>query len=219
MNIQFYIVFALELTAAISAAFYIYTTGNRRMLPILVLLWYTFLNEVFGLYYANNISNADANLIVHNIYDLLSFTILFYTLYKHISHKLRRKIILSFFSLFIFAEIGNLLYVGFDVFVNLTFAQLAGCVLITLSILYYGIDLLYVKNINHIGKNPLVWVSVAYLIYYVSNPFLLLTWEFVGEEASDSFDRTFGIIKFALIVLMYTIIITGFLWNRMKFKS
>jgi len=213
-----YIIIALELTAALSSSIYFFRSKNKKLLPIIFLLWYTILNEIFAVFYAIYIDKFCENIIVHNIYELLSFSILFYVFYSHIINFMRRRIIIIFFSLYIIAEIANIIYVDFDIFKNLVYAYLAGCILIALSILYYGIDLLYIKNINRLEKNPLVWISIAYMIFFVSYPVLQFTNLFVGDEASDSFYNTLNFTHFIIVVLMYLLIIIGFLWNREKFK-
>jgi len=216
MNTLDYIVFITELIAACSASIYFFFIRDKKLIPILILLWYTFLLEPIATYY--NIATDKDNLVVYNIYDFISFSILFYTFYTHVINTIRRNIIVVFFTLYFIAEIINLIYVKFNIFENLVYAHTAGCVLISLSILYYGIDLLYIKNTKRLEKNPLVWVSVAYMIFYVSYPLIQLTRKFVGKDASDSFNETFRTLNFVLVVLMYIIIAVGFLWNKKRFK-
>jgi len=216
MDAQSYFILTLEFLAAVSGTVYFFKSHEKKLAPIIILLWYTVINEPLALYY--NINTGNDNIIFYNIYELISFSILFYVFHNHIISALRRRIIVVFFSLFIIAETVNIIYLDFNIFKNLVYSHLAGCILIALSILYYGIDLLYIKNINRLEKNPLVWISIAYMIFFVSYPVLQFTHLFVGDEASNSFNKTLNIAHFIIVALMYLLIIIGFLWNKEKFK-
>jgi hypothetical protein len=134
-----------------------------------------------------------------------------------LTDSLRRKIIIG---CAIFFTLGYLLDVysqGFR-YGSLQYASLIGCILFVIAALYYFIELLKKSDIDDIKQQPFVWICVGYLIYGIGFPVIFfarnLQLESTGMSMSDEFIKGLQNVLGIIVIAMYTIISSAFVWTK-----
>ena len=101
-----YLIIILQFISAIIGTFYFYKFKKTALKYFLILLWYTSINDVFGLLYQslNHVSN---NYFIYNIYQIIRFNTILYVYKVYVEHALYKKIIRFFMITYSFSVVIN----------------------------------------------------------------------------------------------------------------
>lgn len=209
-----YLIIILQFITAIIGSIYYYKFKNTVLKYFLLLLWYTSINDIFGLLY-QSYNNASSNYFIYNIYQIIRFiTILF--IYKvYIESKISKKIISFFIIAYCISVVINFFVESFwdEYFLN-TF--IIGATFIAISVLLFMFEILRSEKVLYISESLIFWISSAYLIYFVPNiPFYI-----VRKYYSDSNTVPYiFIVNYFLLLSYYIIHIIGFIWSKPETKE
>ncbi|SHI66338.1 hypothetical protein SAMN05444363_1175 [Flavobacterium terrae] len=209
-----YLIIILQFITAIIGSIYYYKFKNTVLKYFLLLLWYTSVNDIFGLLY-QSYNNASSNYFIYNIYQIIRFiTILF--IYKvYIESKISKKIISFFIIAYCLSVVINFFVESFwdEYFLN-TF--IIGATFIAISVLLFMFEILRSEKVLYISESLIFWISSAYLIYFVPNiPFYI-----VRKYYSDSNTVPYiFIVNYFLLLSYYIIHIIGFIWSKPETKE
>lgn len=209
-----YLIILLQFISAIIGTFYYYKFKKTVLKYFLILLWYTSLNDVFGLLYQslNNVSN---NYFIYNIYQIIRFNIILYVYKVYVEHKFYKRIISFFIIIYSFSVVINLFIEDFfDNYYLNTF--IIGATFIAISVLLFMFEILKSEKILYITESLIFWISSAYLIYFVPNiPFYIVRKYYAD---SNSIPYIF-IVNYFLLLAYYFIHIIGFIWSKPETKE
>ena len=200
----------VQLFAAIAGTIF-YAKYKRTFLRyFLVLLWYTVLNELLGIFIRDNISSHNA--IVYNIYYVINFSLLFLIFKNHLLSKVYRKWSLLFLLIYLISFSINGFFENYIVEFQSFPYIIAACSLIII-IAFYFIEILNSTRVLNVKKNLLFWISIGLLIYYIGNiPFRILR-----NYYSNSTDLSIlFLINIVLTIIMNFCFIIGFIWSDKK---
>lgn len=209
-----YLIIILQFITAIIGSIYYYKFKHTVLKYFLLLLWYTSVNDIFGLLY-QSYNNASSNYFIYNIYQIIRFiTILF--IYKvYIESKISKKIISFFIIAYCLSVVINFFVESFwdEYFLN-TF--IIGATFIAISVLLFMFEILRSEKVLYISESLIFWISSAYLIYFVPNiPFYI-----VRKYYSDSNTVPYiFIVNYFLLLSYYIIHIIGFIWSKPETKE
>jgi len=186
-----------------------------RYLPILI--GYTLITEILGflireydtiqLVYLDG--HSSYNNLIFNIFDIVFFLYFFYVFCSTIDNKKFKKVIKIGGMLFILGSLINPFFQDFVVFPQILASSIGSIVLI-LSILFYLTSLRSIAQYPN-NQELLFWVSLGLLVFHTFYPFILLLGYFDYELYQKLHIR---IIHHALIAVMYSCFILGFIFMR-----
>ncbi|MEM6718771.1 MAG: hypothetical protein AAF611_05640 [Bacteroidota bacterium] len=201
----------LGVLTAIIATVTFHKYKNSFLKYILFFLWYVAINEFVGLIVKNHTEN-NHNDIVYNIYGIVSL-VFFLTIYRHFLEKKKFKKYISFFIVScIILYIVSAFFIDFMKNI-LTIAYLYGSLTLTISIVFYFIEILNSERILVISRDILFWISIGLFIFQMGIiPFMIIR-EYYIE---------FVLLKLNIISLLYYVLIyvlnicyiTGFIWGQ-----
>lgn len=163
MNDLRYIGTCSELIAVITGCIYYYKYKNTYLKYFLALLFYVFINEIFGKYLREHITNYNA--IIYNIYYIINFTYLFLLYQHYITDKVYKICIKYFLVAYLISVVINGFYENYLIqFQRIPYIIAASFLIIT--ILFYFIETINSDTILQVNKSLLFWISIGLLIYY-----------------------------------------------------
>jgi len=205
-----YIVFAFYGIAALTAILF-YSKYKHTVLKYFVwILIYTFVNEVSAkyVYYW-----WDKNAIMYNVYNTICFLYFFYVFWNFIKSKAYKKWIVYSVILFSIVTLINVFII--DVFErSLMYSYITGACLIIFCIILYYIEILSDSRVLHIKEDLLFWISIGLLLFYVGYIPIRISRGFFTTDM-DVFLTLFNVQR-ALIIVMYSCFIIGFVWTKKK---
>ncbi len=209
-----YLIIVLQFITAIIGSIYYYKFKNTVLKYFLVLLWYTSINDVFGLLY-QSYNNASSNYFIYNIYQIIRFIIILFIYKVYIESRISKKIISFFIIAYCLSVVINFFVESFwdEYFLN-TF--IIGATFIAISVLLFMFEILRTEKVLYISESLIFWISSAYLIYFVPNiPFYI-----VRKYYSDSNTVPYiFIVNYFLLLSYYIIHIIGFIWSKPETKE
>ncbi|WP_299312396.1 hypothetical protein [uncultured Aquimarina sp.] len=202
----------VELITVIIGTFYFYKYKNTALKYILLLFWYTVINDLLGVFYLRGGIITDYNAIIYNIYNVISFTYLL-LLYRHyIQNKIHKKAILLFSIIYLISFVINGFFENYLI-KHQRFPYIIAAIFLVISISLYFIEILNSQKVLNAKRNLLFWISVGFLIFFVGNlPFRILTNYYLHlADATISF-----LVKLTLTIIMNICFIIGFIWSDKK---
>ncbi|MDE3741742.1 hypothetical protein [Maribacter polysaccharolyticus] len=189
-----------------------------RFFPILIA--YTFLNELLGVIIRNypdfslfnNLEYSEYNFILYNIFSLFFFGFFYRVYWKLISNE-RYKQWIQRMSITIL-----LIYVVSCVFQNpfdtdFYYAHALGSWVLLFCVALYFIEKKRDKGTIYQPKNLVFWISIGLIIFYTIFPFIFI----IGYWDYDIWKKfNLRTVLRVLIVVMYSLFITGFLKGRRR---
>jgi hypothetical protein len=200
------------ITAVVATLFYP-KYKNTQAKYIVVLLWYTALNDIIAGIYSSEVSIYNAPF--YNIFQII-FTIYYLSLYKSVVESLKFKKFISYFILiYLFSFIVALFTDDFSKF-HLSLSYITGSILIVTSIILYFSEILNSDKIIRINKMLMFWISIALLTCLLPDiPFDVIRRYY---EKSPTIPYIY-VVTFVLIITFNLILISGFIWSEKQQKQ
>ncbi len=201
----------IELFAVVIGTIYFYKYKNTALKYILLLFWYTVINDLLGVFYLRG-GYEDYNAIIYNIYNVINFTYLLF-LYRHyIQNKTHKKAILFFSIIYLISFVINGFFENYLIEFQ-KFPYIIAAIFLVITISLYFIEILNSQKVLNAKRNLLFWISVGFLIFFVGNlPFRILTNYYMKlTDATISF-----LVKLTLTIIMNICFIIGFIWSDKK---
>jgi hypothetical protein len=190
-----------------------YFDSKLKYFPIL--LMYIFLTELLGLiikfdpeknpFFTNLYSKY--NFLIYNIYDILFFGYFFY-LYWHYCNS--KKIIFIGSLIYIFSFIINLSFTNIIIYPLIFSYTIGGIILIISASMHLK------ENIKKslLKKNILFWISLGLIIFHIGFIPINILYTLKSNELNFFLYK----IHLALVVLMYSCFVYGFIQMKGKLK-
>lgn len=191
----------------------LYYDTALKFLPII--LFYTFLTELLGLiirdydinlfineFYSNN------NSLIYNIYHIVFYLFFFSVFYFVLEREKDKKIVKVWVLLFVITSIFNAYEASF-LTVSQVYAYVAGGLGIICCAALYFFHNYRLKSKWCIKKDPLSWISLGLLVFYVVYiPIKIMKhyWVLIGEYSNPWSRR----IHLSVLIFMYVCFILGF---------
>lgn len=197
-----------------------YHDSPLRFMPFILL--YTFLNETLGyIIYTHPeyklISQegyAHYNIIIYNIYDIIFFPYFYYVFWSCINYEKHKEIILFGGTLFFFVSIINL-YLQNPMLASQTITYVYGGLFLIYCILLYFSKLRFSPK-KTTQQDLLFWTGSGLFIFFIG--YLPIEIKRYFDALSDTTEPTYiRHIQLILIIVMYVLIIVGFI--KMKNKK
>lgn len=177
----------------------------------LLVLLFTILAESLGKYVRDFVQPRNA--IIYNIYYIFYFSFLLYIFMKVIDVEKFKKYIKIGIGIYWVFYIGDWFFTdylerGFIV------SYFVGAGVLVFSIILYYISILQSSLVLVVKNDLLFWVSVGLFLFYIGYvPIKIIRTFFY--EASNFFELLM-IIQLSLLILMYLLFLTGFLWMKKR---
>lgn len=206
-----YIGMASEILAAVMATIYFSKYKNSNLKYLLLLLWFIPINEILSQFVFQKTATG---YLLRNAYRIfVTMTLLFIT-YKELKNIRRKKILLVliilgagvFFINMIFKNpSSNFLSIGFTIVSIFT----------VIGLLCYLIELLKTDEMLRINRDLYLWVSVGFLIFFITYPVIFFTRTLLAE-GKDDLIRALYIIQIIIAIASYITIAFGFYWGEKR---
>ena len=205
-----YIIFTFYGVAVFTAILFYGKYKHTVLKYFLWILIYTLVNEFAGrhLYYW-----LGQNAIIYNVYHTIYFLYFFYVFWSFIESKTYKKWIKYIALLFLTVTIVNAFAVNI-LQESLLASYIAGASLIIICIILYYIELLSDSRVLHIKENLLFWISIGLLLFHVGYIPIKISRSFFTTQM-DVFVTLYNVQR-ALILVMYSCFIIGFIWTKRK---
>lgn len=208
-----------ELLASVVGVFYFYKYKNTSLKYFLYLLWYiTFTEFLAGyarktgvlIFYTDDHGNH-YTVWFYNLLNFITFNTLYYIYYKSLSTVKFKNWIKIFAFIYIGVYIFNWLFIQNFVLENSEIPNIISSIFLTVTILFYFIELLRSDKIIVFHKLLLFWVSIGLLLFYTGTiPFTLKS---NGYMLIPGVHKLFSIV-YILAIIMYSIFTFGFIWSK-----
>ncbi len=197
-----------------------YFDTKLNYLPIL--FCYTLLNEILGYLTAHqpqfsffsNDTFSYYNHIIYNVYNII-FYLYFFLIYRHYikSNKIRDSISFAILC-FLLVSLINPFFQNF-LLSSQTFTYVVGGVILIVCIGFYLKELLKNKRVIFFDNNVLVWISSGLLVFYIGYlPIKVSRYiHFINQTTEAPNVR---LAQYGLIILMYLLIIIGFIKQKKR---
>lgn len=193
-----------------------YYDTELKYFPIIIA--YTFFNEILGFLVRNyadisffkNLKYSNVNEIIYNIYAVVFFAFFYHVYWRLIKNTTCKNWVVVGSAITLFAYVISAIFQN-PIETNLFYAIAIGSwTLVFCVILYYYDKLLQHQNLLQ-THNLMFWVSLSLLIFYSIFPLLFII-GYTDYETWVAYDLR-SLLR-ALIVVMYSIFIIGFLKGR-----
>ncbi|MCK0160187.1 hypothetical protein [Allomuricauda sp. F6463D] len=185
-----------------------------------IYLMYTFLTELLGYFIRFNdefqVVNDDTyhwyNVIIYNIYSVISFMFFYYIYWLIVQNEKRRKWIKVGAVVSLSAYLISLFFQD-PFYSNLYYADVVASMILLLTIGYYFKEKRSESSPYLMKDNLMFWTSLGLVIFHIFFPFLLL----IGYEAPEIWIQynLRGILKI-LILIMYGSFLVGVLFHKRR---
>lgn len=162
--------------------------------------------------------NSHRNHFIFNIFDPINFFMIAYFYYFQLHHPFIKKIILLFLWIFPLLVIINAIFIQSFSNLNTNSYVLGGSFILLLSVAYLW-QLYSSDETQSIFRDPVFWISLAYLFYYtISVPYLgMLNYLFAKYP---QFTREYYVIVYeGSIIINKILLTTGFLCLKFQTKQ
>ena len=229
---NFFIVHFFELIAAIGGAFYLFR--KREIKPIIrifvIFLWFSMFYDLAGFYstfayfynyeYLAFIKDTpiERNFWWYNIYHLISYSMYCLLFIYHLENEKKRKILKIIFLGYILTAIIYLFYSG-DFFTSYSsYTMILGTFLLLICVGLYYFELLTSRKILNFYKEPIFYISVGSLIFYlVVTPLGIYSMHI--SSLNPEFLQVYVIVLKVANIFMYSCYTIGFLKGSEKQQS
>lgn len=204
-----------EILVAIMASIFFYKYKNSPLKYLLIILWLVVFTEKFSniiveknfLFYKNNY-----NFWLYNIMYPLWKIIYLIIFYKILNNDLFKKWVKRFIVIYCIALAVNWLFLEENFLTDLeSYSSIIGALFVTVSSIFYLIELLRSDKIIIFHKKLMFWVSIGLMIFYSSSiPFIIMR-SFYSKLA---YIHNIFIIDYLLATLMYLLFTFGFIWSK-----
>ncbi|RPD96023.1 hypothetical protein EGM88_11190 [Aureibaculum marinum] len=207
-----------EVAATLVGTIFYFKYKNTSFKYILFVLWLIVLTEVLGyfyeelgIYYTDN--NGDVyNLFLYNLLSFIIFPVYYLIYYRTLKNTTYKKIIKFFIIIFITLCAINWLFFQNFFTENMLYPRIIANLFLTISIIFYFVELLKSDKIINFQRSIPFWVSVGLLIYYTSTiPFTVVQNSYMFS--SESATIKIFIMRSLLSTAMYLIFTFGFIWS------
>jgi len=189
-----------------------------KYLPMIII--YTFFTELLGVLikYNNNFQffSDDRytwhNVIIYNIYQLVFFLFFFEVYRKVLIRRINKKMISYFNIVCSLAYIVNA-FIYNPLHNQTTYAHIIGSLMLVFIVVQYLREKYAEGNLQPLKFNLLFWISIGLLVFYISFPFILITYMLKVDIWILAYFRP---ILLGSIALMYAFIIFGLLIGKRK---
>lgn len=209
-----------ELLAAIFAIIYYNKYKNSSLKVLAFYLVYMVVNEfsawlyVYYYRFLNQQENVN-NLVLFNIYSVITAYVFLYIFYKAIHSNLGQKIVIIMGILYGLVSVINCFYHSF-LYEMTDIPDIVLSLVIVISVIIYLSEILNSDKIIVINKVLLFWVSIALLMYYLPIvPFQVVAKFYRYGKAVPQF----YLINSILAGVYYLIFILGFVWSGKNQKD
>ncbi len=200
----------IQFLAAVFSSIY-YRKYNRSKLKFFsFLLWYTFLNELFGIFFIDYISRYNA--IIYNLYHVINFVLLFIIYKSFIKQKKYKFCVSLFIVIYLVTFLVNAFYENYLTEFQ-TVPHIVASALILICITFYFAELLKSIKVLHTNRNLMFWISIGLLIFFVGNIPFRIARNYYGDKTDISI---LFVINIILTIVMNVCFIIGFIWSKKK---
>lgn len=189
-----------------------------RFFPIFIM--YTFLTELLGYFVKFNenfqfFSSAEYawhNVIIYNIYSVISFAFFFYIYWVTLKKPKHRKVV-KYGILISFMGYLTSLFFQNPFHINLYYADLIASLALVVFIVLYFKEKKAESNPYPQRQNLLFWISLGLVVFHLFFPFI-----FVAAYEAPKFYARFHLHQFLMVLIgaMYFLFIIGFLLGHRK---
>ena len=215
-----YLVPFSELLASIVGTIYFYKYRHTVLKYFLILLWYITLTEFSGWYIsANRIESllffdqngTKYNLWMYNLLRIFTFSTIFYIYIKSINTKRYKQLIKIFLITYLILVVINWSFIQSFIFEMSEIPKIIGSLFVTITVIFYFIELLKSEKIITFHRVLLFWISTGILLYYSGSIPFALKWN--GYMLIPGIHKIF-LINTILALTMYLTFTFGFIWSK-----
>lgn len=215
-----YLVPFSELLASIVGTIYFYKYRHTVLKYFLILLWYITLTEFSGWYIsANRIESllffdqngTLYNLWMYNLLRIFTFSTIFYIYMKSINTKKYKQLIKIFLITYLILVVINWSFIQSFIFEMSEIPKIIGSLFVTITVIFYFIELLKSEKIITFHRVLLFWISTGILLYYSGSIPFALKWN--GYMLIPGIHKIF-LINTILALTMYLTFTFGFIWSK-----
>lgn len=217
-TLRYFVPYA-ELLASVMGVVYFYKYKNTPLKCFLYLLWYITFTEFFAgyasetgvlIFYTDNNGNH-YTVWFYNVLNFITFNTLYYIYFKSLKTIKFKKWIKIFALVYIGMYILNWLFIQNFILENSEIPNIISSIFLTITILFYFIELLKSDKIVVFHKLLLFWISIGLLLFYTGTiPFSL---KLNGYMLITGIHKLFSIV-YILAIIMYSIFTFGFIWSK-----
>ncbi|HBY69983.1 MAG: hypothetical protein CMC07_07920 [Flavobacteriaceae bacterium] len=205
-----YILFTFYGIAALTAVLF-YDKYKHTVLKYFVwILIYNLINEFSAKYVYYWFGT---NAIMYNVYNTIYFLYFFYVFWNFIKSKTYKRWIVYSVILFLAVTVVNVITIN-AFYESLLYSYIAGACLIIICIILYYIEILSDSRVLHIKEDLLFWISIGLLLFYVGYIPIKISRSFFTTNM-DFFVTLYNVQR-ALIIVMNSCFIIGFVWTKKK---
>lgn len=179
-----------------------------------LLLFYSFINDLFAGYYADYISVKGVNMILFNIFNFVLFSFLFWLFYKKSNNKSSKTTIIGLVILYILSINYELIIGKVDYHTKTqVIPYIIGGVGVIICVFQYFIAILNSEKTIHIYNNMLFWIAIAHFMYYV----VFIPFKY-GENFFSNPEILKGYLNFKIgaTVIKGILLSIGFIWTTRR---
>ena len=211
-----------ELLSAVVGTIYFYKYKNTCLKYFLILLWYTTITEFSGWYVsANRVESLlffDQNgmlytLWMYNLLRIFTFSTIFYIYIKSINTKRYKQVIKIFLIIYLILVVINWSFIQSFVFEMSEIPKVIGSLFVTITVIFYFIELLKSAKIITFHRVLLFWISVGLLLFYAGNIPFALQWNRYMLTLFPDIHELY-LINTILALTMYLTFTFGFIWSK-----
>ncbi len=208
-NILYNLILYVEIITAIIASFYFYKYKNSYLKYFLIYLWYIAINEAIGKYSSDVLEMY--NLIIYNIYLLISFPFLFSIYWNFLKDKKYKKIVIIFAIIYIIAfTVNGLFFENYSKDLVTYPFIMASCFLI-FTVIFYFIEILNSEKVLNVTRDLLFWISVGVILFNIG----VIPWVITLKHYSENFALMNTLLQ-VLILILNICYIVGFICSHKK---
>jgi len=218
-TLRYFVPFS-ELLASIVGTIYFYKYKHTFLKYFLFLLWYITLTEFSGWYVSSNRIESllffDQNgrlytLWMYNLLRIFTFSTIFYIYIKSINTKRYKSLIKIFLITYLILVVINWSFIQSFIFEMSEIPKVIGSLFVTITVIFYFIELLKSEKIIIFHRVLLFWVSTGFLLYYSGTIPFALKWN--GYMLIPGIHKLF-LINTILSLTMYLTFTLGFIWSK-----
>ena len=209
-----------ELFAAVFSLIYYKKYKNSSLKLLAFYLVYMVANEfsawfyVYYYRYVNHLENVN-NLVLFNIYSIITAYVFLYIYYKSIYSIAGKRVIIAMGVIYGIASLVNCYYHSF-IYEMTDLPDIILSFIIVISVIIYLYEILKSDKIIIINRLLLFWISIALLMYYLPIvPFQVVAKFYRYGKAVPQF----YLINSILASIYYLIFILGFIWSGKNQKD
>lgn len=212
MYLWLMILFGVELSTAIIAALHYKKLKEKKLESFPAFLFFVFFGELFAFFLAYKYRT---NILFHNIFATVQIVYYLLLIRHQVSSKAAKKVLLLMALGYILLSVLNALYVQSISKELMCYAFTVGCLLISVSLVYFFYELILSNDIADYPKKPFFWIGLGLFIFYICNIPFMSIYNYLSNNYPVIFVAYFSIIEF-LNYIMYTFFIIGILCTNRK---